>query len=582
MKRALKDVILLCLLAGCSGTVAPSSPGSGGDGVGGDGTGGDGGDGMNGNGGSDSPGGSGGTTGAGGAVGTGGNPETSTVPVVKYAMLRLTNAQYANSVRDLFPGITTGALALPNENVVDRFNNAASGQTATSQLIENYQSAAEAVAAAISANFAAVVTCTPTTTAEEDTCVHAFIADFGKRAYRRPVTTDEATRTFNFYKAARATDTFQVAVISLIQVFLQSPAFLYRLESGQGQATQGMVPLTSHEVATRLSYFLSDTIPDAALVTAADANQLQDAAQVETQARRLLKDPRARPVVASFNYQWLGFVRMQNMVKDARLFPGFTPAIGQALHDSAVMFVEHAFWEENSLRALLTDSHAFANNALAPFYGATAPGSTALQMVGANAAQRTGVLTLPGLLAGLAGPVEDSPVKRGLLVLQSFLCQTPPPPPAGVNTNPPPFDATKPTTTRQRLASQHAVGSCAGCHIVMDDIGFAFENYDASGMWRTQENGLPIDASSRLAGTDVDGTFTGAVALGEKLAQSARVADCVTYQWLRYSLGLDTTQINVAAAHSIATSFTAAGGSFTELLVNVAKSTTFRSLKVSN
>jgi hypothetical protein len=524
-----------------------------------------------------------------GGAGTGGavvvippDPLASPTPVVNYALLRLTTAQYINTVRDLFPTLAYGTLTLPNENVVDRFRNAASGQTATSLLIENFHAAAETVATAITANFASVLPCQPASAAAEDACAQPFIADLGKRAYRRPLTTEESARLFAFYKTARAADTFQVAVTSMVQVVLQSPAFIYRLETGRGQANLGLVPLTSYEVASRLSYFLFDTIPDAPLIAAADQDQLSTPAQVEAQARRMLADPRARPVVADFNYQWLGFVRTENMVKDPVLFPNFTPAIGQALHDSAVRFMDHVFWEENSLRALLTDSHAFANNALAPFYGVPAPGSAALQMVTANASQRTGILTQPGLLAGLSGPVEDSPVRRGLLVLQSFLCRTPSPPPPGVNTNPPMFDPNAPSTTRQRLATRHAVGSCLGCHAAMDEIGFAFENYDAAGMWRTEESGLPVDSTSQLTGTDVDGSFTGAVALSQKLADSQQVADCVSYQWLRYALGLNTGQINVAAARSIAGAFSAAGGSFSELLVAVAKSDTFRSLKVSN
>jgi hypothetical protein len=243
--------------------------------------------------------------------------------------------------------------------------------------------------------------------------------------------------------------------------------------------------------------------------------------------------------------------------------------------------VDYAFWTQDSLGTLLNDSHAFVNDSLAPIYGLPAPGSSDLQLVSLDPTQRAGVLTQAGLLAGLANTVNDSPVQRGLLILNSFLCAAPPPPPAGVNTTPPAFDPSMPTTTRQRMETQHALGSCAACHTQMDSIGFAFENYDALGQWRTQDSGLSVDASSNLAGTDVDGTFVGAPALMQKLSQSEQVARCVSYQWLRYSLGLDKTQVDLAAAQAVADTFVATGGAFSELLVAIAKSDYFRSLVVS-
>jgi hypothetical protein len=368
----------------------------------------------------------------------------------------------------------------------------------------------------------------------------------------------------------------------VIQVVLQSPAFLYRLESGSGTPVNGLTPLTSHEVASRLSYFLTDSMPDAMLMQAADANSLLDVAQVEAHARRLLADPRARVTVANFNYQWLQFVKLEGMTKDPKAFPKFTPDVAQALHDSTVRYMDHVFWDLDSLSAMFTDAHGYVNDALAPYYGVKPGGSTTLQLVALDATQRSGILTQPGLLTALAGPVNDSPVKRGVLTLDSILCSRPKPPPPGVNTTPPALDPNVPTTTRQRMETSHAVGGCAGCHTAIDGIGFAFENYDAVGAWRTQENGLSVNSSSALIGTDVDGSFSGAVALVGQLAKSQRVAQCVSYQWLRYALGLDTTQINLATAQDVTSVFWSSSGSFKELLVAIAKSPYFRSLTVSN
>jgi hypothetical protein len=500
---------------------------------------------------------------------------------INYATARLTNVQYVNTVQDLFPNVTLPGLSLPTENVTDGFTNASSGQTVTSVLVSDYQSSAEAIAQALSSNPSGFLSCQPTTTADENACAQSFIAQFGKSAYRRPLTADESTRMLAFYQLDRASDDFPTAMAAVVQVFLQSPSFVYRLEAGTGAQNNGLVPLTSYEVASRLSYFLTNSMPDATLLQAADADALQTPDQVEAQARRLFMTPRARATAAAVNYQWLNLVKVESLSKDATAFPSFTPAIGQALHDSTVMFVDYAFWTQDSLGALLTDSHAFVNDSLAPLYGLAPAGSSDLQLVTVDPTQRAGILTQAGLLAGLANTVNDSPVQRGLLVLKSFLCASPPPPPAGVSTTPPAFDPETPMTTRQRMETEHALGSCAACHTQMDSIGFAFENYDALGQWRTQDNGIAVDASSSLTGTDVDSSFVGAVSLAQKLSQSQDVAQCVSYQWLRYALGLDTSQINLAAASAIASTFQAADGAFSELLVAITRSDYFRSIAVS-
>jgi hypothetical protein len=203
-------------------------------------------------------------------------------------------------------------------------------------------------------------------------------------------------------------------------------------------------------------------------------------------------------------------------------------------------------------------------------------------MVELDPTQRAGILTQPGLLTGLANALNDSPVQRGVLVLNSFLCADPPPPPAGVNTSPPDFDPKKPTTTRQRLESQHAVGSCAGCHAIIDGVGFAFENFDAVGGWRTSESGLPVNSATTLVGTGMDGPISGGVELASKLAASRGVADCVAYSWTRYALGLEKNEINKAAVADVAEKFWNGGGHFSDLLVAITTSPAFQTVKAPN
>ena len=231
-----------------------------------------------------------------------------------------------------------------------------------------------------------------------------------------------------------------------------------------------------------------------------------------------------------------------------------------------------------TLQALFTDSHAFVNDDIAAIYGVAAPGSEDLQLVDTNPAQRSGIMTQAGLLASLAHETEDAPVLRGVLILDRMLCQAPPPPPPGVNTTPPTgLDGAH--SERQLMQESHALGGCASCHTQIDDIGFAFEHYDAVGAWRTLDEGLPVDSSAQIFGTkNSDGKFDGALDLLQALANSDQVTNCISYEWLRFALGLEESQIDIGNAAPIANQFSASGGNFTELLVAIVKSDLFRSV----
>jgi len=253
---------------------------------------------------------------------------------------------------------------------------------------------------------------------------------------------------------------------------LQAPQFLYRVEVGSGAAQNGFAALSPYEMASRLSYFLWDSMPDATLMTAADGGQLGTADQLELQARRMFTDPRAHATVANFHRQWLRFEKLNNLVKDTSVFPQWNANVASAMVDSVKKFVEHEFWDEGTLDAFLTDHPVDVNDALASIYGGAPPGSTAMQLVAADPAQRAGVMTQAGLLAGFAHDVYDSPVLRGVFVLDRLLCAAPPPPPANVNLTLP-ATVTGPMTTRQMFEQTHEQGTCASCHHQIDGIGLA-------------------------------------------------------------------------------------------------------------
>jgi hypothetical protein len=412
------------------------------------------------------------------------------------------------------------------------------------------------------------------TAADEVPCGQQFVATFGKAAFRRPLTSDENTRMVSFFQTARSTYDFKTAIGMVIQAFLQAPQFLYRVQLGGADPQGGFVSLTSYEVASRLSYLLWDTMPDKSLITAADAGQLGTADQVEQQARRLLADPRAHTSVANFHRQWLRFSRLDGMVKDPAAFPEWSAAMDQAMIDSVKRFVEHEFWDMGTLDSFLTDNHVYVNDALAPIYGVPAPGSSALTLVAADANQRAGIMTQAGLLAGFAHEVYDSPVLRGVFVLDRLLCAAPSPPPPGVNLTLP-ATINGPQTTRQMFEQGHEQGACAGCHKQIDGIGFGFESYDAIGKWRTTDNGQPVDHTGTVTGTaDLNGPYDGAVELANKMAQSPGVQSCVASKWLGYALGLET--VPSAALQPVAQGFIASGRNFQELLVELVRSDAFR------
>ncbi|HEX7670567.1 MAG TPA: DUF1592 domain-containing protein [Polyangiaceae bacterium] len=490
---------------------------------------------------------------------------------------RLTDLEYQNTVRDLFPGITVPAVSLPADNIVEGFDNNSKAQTPSPSLIEQYRASAQAIAAAAIAKLDAVLPCAATSASQEDTCGKQLIDDLGARAFRRPLAPEERDRLITFFTSARTTYDFKTAVSMVIQAVLQSPQFLYRVELG-GPPDKASAPLTSYEIASRLSYFFWDTTPDSALRDAAAQGALGDAAGVETQARRLLADPRAHDAVANFHRQWLRFEKMDRLVKNTTAFPSWSDDVATAMRGSAAMFVDHVFWDKGgSLDALLREPSAYVNDLLAPLYGLPPPGTANLTLVDTDPLRRSGVLTQVGLMAGFAHETADSPVLRGVFVMDRFFCAAPPPPPPGVNTAVPELVASDPKTTRDRFALTHESGDCATCHHAIDGYGFGFSHYDAVGQWRDTENGFPINAKGWIGGTrDADGDFDGAIELGERMAKSKQVAECVTTQWFRYALGLGAKDVDRCAVAPVVQTLADKNGDLREVLVATVTSEAFR------
>ncbi len=503
----------------------------------------------------------------------------------------------------------------PTEAGINGFEGMAKGQTASPYLVEELNKAATQYAAyaLLSPIFLA---CEATvwnlpkddkTTAARKACGEKSIVRFTQRAYRRPLSAEERTRLTAFWTKNWSEGTPEEAVVLTLAGVLQSPSFLFRPEEGLTDAAVGKVaPLSSWEMASRLSYFLWDSMPDGELFAAAANDALATSEQVEAQATRMLQDPRARRAVVRFHSQWLGLQRIYGISPARRVYGplyGVTPSppldttgdaqwpaiLNPARHSMKAeteLFFEQAVFEgEGTLQQLFSGNKGYVSDVTAPIYGVgTCPSgvgypgggpgkggkpctfdetkvdtsaekaidvdfgmvaavyiSTGLKLHPATfpADQRSGILTLPSMLAIGAHPVHPSPILRGTTILERVMCQHLGTPPPTAEAGAPPDTETAESTNRERTEQSTASPACSGCHNQINPPGMAFEHYDSFGQWRAKDNGKQVDASGKM---DIVGegtiTFTDAVDLSKQLAKSARVHDCYVQHWVRYAVGV--------------------------------------------
>lgn len=500
----------------------------------------------------------------------GGEPAPGASPI-----RRLSAWEYDNTILDLLGDDSHPAAAFPQEGG-SGFDNNADVSAVTRLQAQKYLDASEGIAARAVADLAGLLPCDPAAVADEHACVEQWVEGFGLRAWRRPLTAAELASMVALFDEARATEDLATSVSLLLQAFLQSPHFLYRVELGiPGEQGTAAVRLGDYEMASRLSYFLWGSMPDATLLDAAASGGLSTTEDVEAQARRMLDDPKARRMVEHFHAQWLGTQRLATLEKDTAAFPDWTPELSARQAQEAAAFVDHVFFAgEGTLEELLTANYTFVDAELAEHYGLPAPAGAGLQQTGAaGGIELSGILSLGGVLSAYALADGTDPIKRGLFVREHLLCQIPPPPP-DVIPELPPVDPN--ATTRERFEQHRSDPVCATCHTLFDPIGFGFENYDAVGRWRTEENGLPIDASGELTAADVAGTFVGVRELGSKLAGSEDVAECVSRQWFRFAYGrLESAELDACNMETLTTIFAESGHDMRELLVALTQTDAF-------
>ena len=448
-------------------------------------------------------------------------------------MRLLTAQQYLNTVHDLVGDVPSLAsvFAGVNGDSALGFVQADVGQVE----MEAFQKAGDLVGNTVSADATTLSTLAPCAGADKRSCARTFVQTFGAKAYRAPITDSADIERHLLVFDAGATTSYELGIGLMVSAMLQSPRFLYHVEIGTtDKVADDAVKLSGFEAAARLSYALWNTKPDDKLTAAAAAGMLSSKEGVAAQVQWMLADARGQTVVRRFLESWIHLSDVEGLVKDKTLFPQWD---GSTLKTSMVDQA-HAFFDDilgaqgGRLASLLTSTTVFANKDLAPYYG-VATASTTFQPVQPQGAVATsGLLTLPAFLSTLAKPDESSPIYRGKFVREQLLCQLLPSPPPLVPKAP---EVQSGGSTRDRLKQHEVDPSCSVCHQLMDPIGFGFENYDALGQYRSADNGKAVDASGEItAPSDIAGKFNGVVELGQKLAASKAVQECMARQWFRF------------------------------------------------
>ncbi len=509
--------------------------------------------------------------------------ETPDVPSTAFTPSRLlTRFEYDNTVRDLL-GLPDGMIPsddFPPENRVLGFDNNAVAHVVNPLLVTNYADAAEKLAElAFTTQRARLVPCDPAVTGEA-TCGRQVIAKLAPGAFRRPLEAGEQVALERFFDSALLVEGFDTAVKMVVQVILQSPQFLYRVEPGDPSMVEParLAPLTGFELATRLSFFLWSSAPDQALLDAAESGALETTEGYRAQLDRMLADPRTRRTVRHFHAQTLETERLETMTKDSLAYPEYDAALLASWKGSMDRFVEEAYFgEQRGIRSFLLEPSVWVDARLARLLGVPQPPAGEWRKVARDPATYAGILTQPGLMAVLAQTNQSSPIKRGVFVRERVLCQILPPPPPNVPITPPDPDPN--STTRERFKEHTSQEFCAGCHVRIDPVGFSLEAFDGLGRFRELDAGKKVDTSGELAwlrDKSKEGPLGGAVDLARKLSELDEVSDCVARQWFRYAIGREMQAADTCSLVNVETAFTESGGDFLALLGAIAETDAFR------
>ncbi|NUO53385.1 MAG: DUF1592 domain-containing protein [Polyangiaceae bacterium] len=496
---------------------------------------------------------------------------------------RLTRFEYNNTVRDLLGDDTEPANAFPSEEIGNGFGNDADAQSVSSLLAETYGSVAEDVALRATASpdaMARLDACAASITAATDAqtelaCATTTIERLATGAFRRPLAEGELDELVALQQTIRAEADFRTSLAAVIEAVLQSPDFLYRVEFGEPDRDGSkLLRPTGYEMATRLSYFLWGTQPDALLLEAAASGELSTKEGVYAHASRMLDDPRSRPVVRFFFDNLLPIANLSRLERDEALFPTFSAATGALMREETQRFLEHEIFEgSGSWRAALTAPYTFVNGPLAAFYGIEGVEGDEFQKVSLDGTERSGLLLQGGMLAGTIHSNTTNPVTRGSFIVQKIMCYEIPVPTGEIAEKVKPPDPYSGATARERFLQHSADPVCASCHSLMDPVGLALENFDPVGLWRDTENGVTIDASGKVPGSIA--AVTNPVELVTEIAKTEAIEVCFADNWLNFAYGRTLGAEDECTSERVHEAFAASGSDIRSLLLEITQSDAF-------
>lgn len=414
------------------------------------------------------------------------------------------------------------------------------------------------------------------TAGKEDEAARKILQSFAHRAYRRSPTTMEVDRLVRVYQLARKQgDSFERGIQLGVEAALVSPNFLFRVELNRsGSDPKKATRLDDYELASRLSYFLWSSMPDDELFVLAARGKLHNDAVLESQVRRMLKDPKSEALVENFAGQWLQLRNLDTINPDPKTFPQFNDALRAAMREETNRFFQAVMREDRSILDLLDGKFTYLNEPLAKLYGIPNVTGKEFRRVDLDGVQRGGILTQASILTITSNPTRTSPVKRGKWIMEQVLGTPPPPPPPDVPELKDGKDAQLTGSLRQRLEQHRKDPGCASCHSRMDPLGFALENYDAIGAWRDKDGQHAIDPS----GTMPDGrSFKNSAELKAILKQDREAfARSFTRQLMTFGLGRGLEYYDRCAVDTIAAKAAPKGYKFSVLVTEVVRSDPFR------
>lgn len=492
---------------------------------------------------------------------------------------RLNRRQYKASIEMIFGSEAAAKVVLPEDSKLHGLTTIGNADLAASAAqVSAYETAAQSVAEALSdpAIAKARLPCVPNGSSSDKDCYLEIAQKIGATCWRRSLSKDELSNLTNLATAAASSYGDPAKGTSyLISALLQAPDFLYLIELGETPSDQQAGrPLKPRELASRMSFFLLERAPEAALLKAADEGALATEEGIRTAAKNMLKLPEAQAALRSFHDEMYKLDALGSLYKNDETFPEFTSALASSMRESAHRFIEDIVWTRKSdARLLATDRHAFIDKHLAPIYGMKTPPPEGFSKQKLSDKQpRAGLLGLPATLSVFSHAATSSPTKRGVFIRSFMLCSYVPPPPPGVVpslSN----DDTMPKTKKELLEKHQDNDSCSGCHSLTDPPGYALEVFDAIGRYRKTADGATIDPAGESGGI---GSFKDAVELGQLLHDNEQLTQCMVRKLFQHSVGHLVTSGEKAVVANVHETFAASGFRFDHLLVEIVASKAFQ------